>query len=156
MKKISGIICICLTTLFFISCNKETQSKEEKEFDALMKQVIDIHDEVMPRMGEISSLIKELKPKIDTTAQGKVYEKSQLELKKSYDHMMRWMSDFGRKFSSGHGHDHGDGHDEATHEEEKFDYVAKLALLKKEKVAVGELRDEINSSIENAKKLLGK
>ncbi|MFD2562661.1 hypothetical protein [Aquimarina rubra] len=130
--------------LFNFSCNQ--LSKEEQEFDTLMQQVIDVHDEVMPKMGTMSSLIKDLEPKIDTTSTGKSYAKAQKDLKDSYDFMMDWMSDFSNKFPH--------GEEITTDDLEKF--TAKMKMLKEEEVEVNKLRDQINSSIDNAKKLLEK
>ncbi|MGY3795797.1 hypothetical protein [uncultured Aquimarina sp.] len=130
--------------IFNFSCNE--LSKEEQEFDALMQKVIDVHDEVMPKMGTMSSLIKELGTKIDTTAAGKNYEKAQKDLKDSYDFMMDWMSDFSSKFPH--------GEDVTTEDMEKF--TAKMNILKEEEVEVNKLKEQINSSIATAEKLLKK
>jgi len=111
-----------------------------------MQNVIDVHDEVMPKMGTISSLIKELEPKIDTTATGVSYATAQKDLKKSYDHMMDWMSDFSTKFP----------HGEENNADDIEKFTAKMEILKEEKVEVNELKNQINSSIETAQKLLGK
>lgn len=130
--------------LLFISCNQ--LSKEEQEFDALMQNVIDVHDEVMPKMGEMSSLIKELETKIDSTSQGQSYAKAQQDIKDAYDYMMTWMSNFSDTFPP-------------TDKETKTDLkeISKqMKLLKEEEVKVHALRDQINSSIENAKQLLQK
>lgn len=138
----SSFIYIALLTFFFISCNQ--LSEEEVKFDALMEQVISVHDEVMPKMGEISSLIKDLETRIDTTETGKSYVKAQQDLKDSYDFMMTWMSDFGEKFP----------HDEGEMNAEKIS--SQMKLLKGEEIEVGKLRDQINTSIDNAKRLLEK
>ncbi|WP_378172742.1 hypothetical protein [Aquimarina sp. SS2-1] len=130
--------------IFTVSCNQ--LSKEEQEFDTLMQQVIDVHDEVMPKMGTMSSLIKDLEPKIDTTTTGKSYAKAQKDLKDSYDFMMDWMSDFSNKFPH--------GEEITTDDLEKF--TSKMKMLKEEEVEVNKLRDQINSSIDNAKKILKK
>ncbi len=128
--------------LLFISCNQ--LSKEEQEFDALMQKVIDVHDEVMPKMGEMSTLIKELESKIDTTASGKSHAKAQENLKDSYDFMMQWMGDFSEKFP----------HTEEKLSSEKMN--TQMKLLKEEEVKVNKLRDQINASIDDAKRLLEK
>ncbi len=138
----SSFIYIALLTFFFISCNQ--LSEEEVKFDALMEQVISVHDEVMPKMGEISSLIKDLETRIDTTETGKSYVKAQQDLKDSYDFMMTWMSDFSEKFP----------HDEGEMNAEKIS--SQMKLLKGEEIEVGKLRDQINTSIDNAKRLLEK
>lgn len=133
-----------LVMLTLVSCN--SLSKEEKKFDTLMQEVIDVHDEVMPKMGEISTLIKYLDPKIDTTEIGRSHEKAQQDLKDSYDFMMKWMSDFSDKFPP--------SPEETKMDAEKFS--SQMKLLQQEKIEVNKLKDQINSSIKNAKKLLEK
>lgn len=134
------------TSLLFllISCNQ--LSKEEQEFDVLMQNVIDVHDEVMPKMGEMSSLIKELKTKVDSTSQGQSYAKAQQDIKDAYDYMMTWMSNFSDTFPP--------VDKEATVDSKEIS--KQIKLLKDEEVKVNTLRDQINSSIENAKQLLQK
>jgi len=133
-----------LVMLVLASCN--SLSKEEKKFDTLMQEVIDVHDEVMPKMGEISALIKYLDPKIDSTEIGRSHEKAQQDLKDSYDFMMKWMSDFSDNFPH-HTED-------SKMDEDKLS--SQMKLLQQEKVEVTKLKDQINSSIKNAKKLLEK
>lgn len=130
--------------LLFISCNQ--LSKEEQEFDLLMQNIIDVHDEVMPKMSEMSSLIKELETKTDTTAQGQSYAKAQQDIKDAHDYMMTWMSNFSDAFSS--------VKKDAIKDSKEI--AKQIELLKKEKDKVNTLKDHINSSIENARQLLQK
>ncbi|WP_459211784.1 PepSY-associated TM helix domain-containing protein [Aquimarina rhabdastrellae] len=139
MKSVINFLMISFFTISFTACN--TLSKEEQQYDAIMQKVIDIHDEVMPKMGEVSSLIQKLEPKKDTTAQGKAYTAAQLDLKSAYDFMMDWMSDFSTKFPHG---------EEVTTEA----VPEKLKLLKEEEVEVLQVKEKINSSIKKAKELL--
>ncbi|MEW7291397.1 hypothetical protein [Aquimarina sp. 2304DJ70-9] len=142
--KLSFLYSVSLILLICASCNQLTG--EEQKFDTLMQEVIDVHDEVMPKMGEVSTLIKYLDPKIDTTAVGKTHAKAQQDLKDSYDFMMKWMSDFSDTFP----HENEDSKMSA----EKLS--SQMKLLQEEKVKVHQLKDQINSSIKNAKKLLEK
>jgi enamine deaminase RidA (YjgF/YER057c/UK114 family) len=111
-----------------------------------MKKVIDVHDEVMPKMGEMSNLIKELESKIDTTVQGKSYAKAQQDVKDAYDFMMTWMSDFSDKFP----------HEEEGGKADSEKISSQMKLLREEEIKVHSLKDQINSSITNAKQLLEK
>ncbi|TPN85225.1 hypothetical protein [Aquimarina algicola] len=144
MKTLFRTFIFVFAAIATLSCNQ--LSKEEQEFDALMQKVIDVHDEVMPKMGEISSLIKELKPKIDTTAQGQEYAQAQQKLKDSYDFMMTWMSDFSETFP----------HEEEETKVDTEKLATQMKLLKEEEVKVNKLKNQINSSIAEAKKILGK
>ncbi|GAA4276258.1 hypothetical protein GCM10022259_09820 [Aquimarina mytili] len=111
-----------------------------------MQEVIDVHDEVMPKMGEVSTLIKYLDPKIDTTQIGQSHAKAQQDLKDSYDFMMKWMSDFSDKFP----------HESEDNKMSPEKLSSQMKLLEEERIEVNKLRDKINSSISNAKKLLEK
>lgn len=84
-----------LTFLLFISCsgNKKNSDKytEAKE---LYKQSLDIHDEIMPKMGEIMQLQQKLKDKKDSISdQDKVskIETSIQDLENINADMMQWM-----------------------------------------------------------------
>jgi len=144
MKKIFVPVLLFMVTVSLSSCNQ--QPKEEQEFDALMEKVIGVHDEVMPKLGEISALIKKMKPKIDTTTASKPYKNAEKELKRSYDSMMEWMSDFSKKFP----------YDQENSFSTKEEYRAKMDLLKEEDVEINKVKDQINYSIDLAKKLLEK
>ncbi len=141
--KASFFYSIAIIIVLFTSCNQ--LSKEEQEFDILMQQVIDVHDEVMPKMGEMSTLIRELEAKIDTTANGQRYAKTQQDVKDAYDYMMTWMGDFSNTFPH-----------ETDDKISKEKLSSQIKLLKEEDIKVKKLRDQINSSIKNAKELLEK
>ncbi len=121
-----------------------TSCKEEKEFTQ-MKQVIAVHDEVMPKMGQLGKLVGELKGmENDSTDVGKQYKEARMELQDANKAMMDWMQNFGRRFTP----------DEimngAALSEEKVKW------LDEEEEKVKALRKQINSSIENARNLLAK
>jgi len=79
------------------SCNQKP-SKEAQEFNSLIKEVLAVHDEVMPKMGEMGKLSSELKAKADTTEAGKIYRKALDSLGNAHDAMMKWMENFSTKF----------------------------------------------------------
>lgn len=142
--KSSFLYSILTLLVVLISCNQ--LSKEEQEFDILMQKVIDVHDEVMPKMGEMSSLIKELETKIDTTAQGESYAKAQRDVKNAYDFMMSWMSEFSDTFP----------HQKEDQKVDEEKMSSQMKLLKEEEIKVNKLKNQINTSIENAKQILKK
>lgn len=131
--------------LIFFSC-KET-SKKEKEFDKIMQEVMYAHDEVMPKMTEMSTLINDLESKKDSTTVGQKFAKAQEDLKNAHDFMMEWMQDFSDKFP----HQGTKLTDNTPEEIEK-----QLSMLKEEEKEVKQMRDAVNNSIKNAKELLGK
>ena len=81
-----------------ISCNTE-----KKREDALYKEVMDIHDEVMPEMGKLRALSKSLQLNADSIMQ----DSTQLDpeelvridslikrLERANESMLQWMRDF--------------------------------------------------------------
>ncbi|SFS76756.1 hypothetical protein SAMN04487906_1634 [Zhouia amylolytica] len=124
--------------LLMISCGNDNSKQEV--FDSLKKEVLKVHDEVMPKMGKINTLITELDSKIDTTEMGKSYEKAKQELEESHDMMMSWMKNFGDQFGG-------------TIAKDSLD--EKIQLLEQEDIKVNDLKEKINSSIKNAEDLLG-
>jgi len=131
-----------LTTLIlviFMSC-KEKEKKSESLTQ--MKEVMAIHDEVMPKMGAISKLVAELKPKVDSTEAGMTYDNAMKDLQAAHKSMMDWMKGFGDRFTS----------DEILNGAELTE-EKKMWLNEEEKKVIA-LKEQINSSIENAEKLL--
>jgi len=95
MTHLIKIVFLFLFTTILVSC------KEDKKPDpttAMMKEVLAIHDEVMDEMPVISKLVKTLKPKVDSTNQGRAYEMAIKDLQKSNTEMMEWMQNFSERF----------------------------------------------------------
>lgn len=143
MKYLYTIIVSLVLVLYLTSCGNQL-SKAEQDFDATMQNVIDAHDEVMPKMGNINSLIQQLESKIDTTTTGQTHQKAQKDLKDAYDLMMIWMEDFSEKFP----------YEEKDKKFTPEELAKKLKVLKEEEIEVQEMRDQINTSILQAENLL--
>jgi len=139
MRKIILLVLLC-PIVFFSSC------KEEKKIEnTQMKEVMAIHNEVMPKMSELGRLVGELTSKEkDSTDFRPQYEKGRKDLQEAHKSMMDWMKEFGDRFD----------HDEVLNGKELSDQ--KMQWLDEEEEKVKALRKEINSSIENAKILLKK
>ena len=101
-----------------------------------------IHDEVMPEMSTISKLVAELKPLADSTATGQEYKKAMRDLQDAHKSMMDWMKGFGERFDS----------EEILEGKPLSDQKQQWLLEEEEKVRA--MRDQVNSSIEQAKALL--
>lgn len=125
--------------ILFISCKSEPKKDESP---SQMEEVMAIHDEVMPKMGTISSLIADLKPKVDSTEVGKENLKAIRDLQGAHKSMMDWMKDFGERFN----------YEEIMNGKELT--TEKQGWLKEEEVKVNELREKINTSIANAERVL--
>lgn len=118
--------------------------KEEKE-NTQMKEVMAIHDKVMPKISQLGSLVGELNDKEkDSTDLRIQYEQARKDLQAANKSMMDWMQNFGNRFDS----------DEILNGKELSEQ--KKQWLDEEEEKVKALQEEINSSIENAKKLLNK
>lgn len=100
-------IILLITALALISCgkgSKNTHASHDEPMDespnqALYDQVMDVHDEVMPKMDEIMRLKRELQEKIANTPDLVVEKKKQLEriisnLDSASTAMMNWMHEF--------------------------------------------------------------
>ncbi|MGB5356728.1 MAG: hypothetical protein WBN11_08535 [Eudoraea sp.] len=126
--------------LTFISACKDSPQKSDTP--SQMKEVMAIHDEVMPKMGDISKLVATLKSKVDTTESGKEYEKAMIDLQNAHKEMMDWMRGFGDRFNS----------DEILNDAALS--PEKLKWLEEEEQKIKKVKEDINSSIKNAEKLL--
>ena len=116
-----------------------------KEESTKMNQVMAVHDEVMPKMGQLGKLVGELKAKEnDSTEIGKQYKMARIELQEANEAMMDWMQNFGDRFTP----------DEILNGAELSEQ--KKQWLNEEEVKTKALRNQINASIEKAKSLLNK
>lgn len=138
MRKAILVLAILVVT---VSCKEEKKAIANPD-TGQMEKVMGIHDEVMPKMGTISKLVAELKPKVDSTEMGMEYEKAMKDLQASHQSMMDWMRGFGDRFDS----------DEIL--KGKALTAQKQKWLDEEEVKVKALREEIISSIERAETLL--
>jgi nitrous oxide reductase accessory protein NosL len=153
MKKTIYLILIAVFTL--TSCKKEATAEEKalaaqiETYDALMTEAMEVHDEIMPKMGELM----ELKGELLANQPESISQESYMEevsiaaenLKASHDGMMTWMKDYSEKFPYG---------DPSPETKEAID--EKMPVLEKEVEEIKQLRDQTMKSIDNAKALLKK
>lgn len=136
------IILFLSFSTFMISCKEEKKTEATSVENNQMKEVMAIHDEVMPKMGKIGKLVGQLKPMVDTTAQGKDYAKAMRDLQAANESMMKWMQDFGDQFDS----------DEIMNGKELTEQ--KKLLLNVEEENIKMVKKQIETSIANAEALL--
>lgn len=146
MKKLSILILWGMGSL--ISCTPHTSHEKEHQHDAvsdgnpnqaLYDQVMDVHDEVMPRMDEIMKLKRELQEQITNTPDMVVERKQQLEqiisnLDSASNSMMDWMHKFNPLPDSA-------------------DQEKARAYLESEMERIRKVRELINESIDKAKEV---
>lgn len=138
VKKIAYLLIVFAATAI-VSCKEEEKAAKDP---TQMKQVMAVHDEVMPKMSTIGKLVGKLKPMTDSTETGIQYEKAMKDLQNANKSMMAWMQGFGDRFDS----------DEILNG--KALNEQKQKWLDEEEEKIKELREQINKSIENAKVLL--
>ena len=143
MNTLKAIV-LSLVMVLTVSCN-EKPSKNTQAFNNSFKEVMAVHDEVMPKMNEMGRLSSELKAKIDTTSAGKIYKKALDSLGNAHKYMMKWMEDFSNKFPYAEDRLKGKSTEEI---------LENIEVLKKEKVKIDAVRDAVNGSIMNAKAAL--
>ena len=82
------LLCILMATSL-ISCDENAELRDQ--YNALFTEVIDLHDELMPKMSELTNLEEQLEAN-DSLSQA---DQQILEnLKKADSRMMDWMHDF--------------------------------------------------------------
>lgn len=143
MKALKAIL-LSLILVLTVSCDKKP-SQEAQAFNKAFKEVMAVHDEVMPKMNEMGKLSTELKAKVDTTAAGKTYQKALDSLGNAHTAMMTWMEDFSNKFPYAEDRLKGKSTEQI---------LADIEALKNEQTKVDAVRDAVNGSINNAKTVL--
>lgn len=140
MKNI--VILSMALSLLTVGCKEEKKPEATPVANNQMKEVMAIHDEVMPKMGKVGRLVGKLKAMVDTTEQGKRYEKAMRDLQTANTSMMKWMQDFGDQFDS----------DEILNGKELSEQ--KKLLLNVEEDNIKKVKQQIESSIAAAEALL--
>ncbi|NER17030.1 hypothetical protein [Spongiivirga citrea] len=128
--------------LVFVSCKKKEDTKKTPELTQ-MQRVMEVHDEVMPEMGTIGRLIKQLESQPDSISSKTEYKNAVADLKDAHDYMMTWMGDFSKRFD----------YDESMKGKPLSE--EKKVWLNEEEEKVKIMRDKVVNSIANAKTLLG-
>jgi regulator of replication initiation timing len=138
-----------LPLLAVFACSKtseqhhsDTSVNEDNPNQALYDQVMDIHDEVMPRMGEIQRLKRELTEKIENSPDMVIEQKQELErvisnLDSASHEMMDWMHKF-------------------KPEKDSVDQEKAREYLEVEMEKIKKVRELMNESIEKAKEASSK
>ncbi len=88
---------ILLISIFLISCNSSGVDSDVKyKLDNLHQEVMDVHDDVMPELGTINKLRKQLKKRLkdDTDPAKDKIQDLIYRLNDAEEAMMTWMGDF--------------------------------------------------------------
>ena len=128
------VLPLFLMLLVVFACDS-TDSFEEKK-----AEVFEIHDEVMPKMGELMSLKKKVLDKVNESENPDELRDLALKLDQAQEGMMVWMRQWSANAAP---HENGE-----TTEEERMDF------LNSEMEKVKKVREDINGSIAEAKKVV--
>ena len=103
---IKKIVLCSIVLISFYACKTE----EKKDTPSLMKEVMSVHDAVMPKMGTIGKLVKVLNQQKDSLLEVAATEEIVLKmdalskgvdsLQNAHKKMMTWMKDFGSNFTA--------------------------------------------------------
>ncbi len=138
MKKVLGLV---LIAIFTFACGGGFDAKVEEG------KILDVHDEVMPKLGEVMSLKRKVLAKAteieaDNPDAESLDDLRNLagELDAAREGMMKWMNDWAKGKE-----DHVNR--TSSEEEQKAFFAAEMALVTK-------VKEDINSSIAAAKEIL--
>jgi hypothetical protein len=137
--RVSAISIAFIFSVVFVTCKEE---KKVPTKTTQMKEVMAVHDELMPKMGKIGRLVGELNKIEDSTETGQVYKEAKIELQEANKAMMDWMKELGDHFD----------YEEIMKGKELTEQ--KQEWLNEEEEKVKGLKEKINGSIERAEKLL--
>lgn len=152
VKNVSLITMLFFVAFSFTACQEDESAKEVKalqeEFNSTMKETIAVHDEVMPKMGEINKLISQLEQQSEKM-QPEEFRSATIQLQEAHDEMMSWMKSLSETFDKNE-------INQGITEEDKEMLKAKVGKLNVLKKAADTMRDNILSSTQNASELLSK
>jgi len=136
MKKI--IILLACISITFSNCKSSNDAIQQE----LIREVMVIHDEVMPKMDDIYKVQKQLRGQKTNVTDGAIQKDIDdhiISLEQAGEGMMDWMANL--KLPS--------ENDTRTHEEI-------MSYLAKEKIEIQHVSDDMNGSIQAGKELLEK
>ncbi len=137
MKKILIIFC-CFSMFYFSNCKPNNEAIQQE----LIREVMVIHDEVMPKMDDIYQTQKQLREQKKTVTDKAVQKEIDdhiLALEQAGEGMMEWMANL--KLPS--------EKDTRTHEEI-------MRYLEKEKIEIQDVSDDMKGTIAGGEELLEK
>lgn len=98
MKK---IFILSVVGMLAIGCNNATSTEaptievtSEEDTDALMKEVMVVHDKAMAQMSEMSQLRKKLREALNEAEDTSAYHNAYSDLAQAQEDMMEWMRNF--------------------------------------------------------------
>lgn len=144
---------LVIPALLLFSCTENAEKKtpettpiaQDNLIDQTFKEVMAIHDEVMPRMGDINRIRRTLKNALEEkqdsvgTAEVTRVQQAILQLEEADSLMMEWMAAFNPGYAQA---------------KTAQDSVAVLNFLEKERVRITTVRDRMLESINYGNEIL--
>ena len=128
-----------LLTAILLACQSSTQQKEEVDLDELRKEVLAIHDEVMPKMGTLKRVKNSLLLQADslgaTDSLSTTLRETADAIAVANENMMAWMRQYEPAF-------------EGTDEEV-------LRYLQEQKSSIEKVQKDMLESLAKGEELLG-
>lgn len=139
-----------LTILFLVlgmfACEQKP-SKMQQEYKQDLKEVLDVHDNVMGKMNIMGNLISEIKKPVEDSTENTQEKKGALnDLEKAHEGMMEWMHNFAKEFP--------DAQKDTTFTKEE--YERRIEILQEEKKSIEKVKNDMESSIQKGKDVLQK
>jgi len=134
MSRFSFIL-LSFASLFIISC-------QDNKSDVLHKEIMTIHDEIMPKTGEISYLYLAFRKKLETDSSISMAQRQELsaqadDLEKAEEEMMVWMNDYIIP--------------QTLRDTKNSEEI--IAYLQDQKIVISKIKEHTEASLEKAKKL---
>ncbi|NBU35318.1 MAG: hypothetical protein EBS35_01905 [Bacteroidetes bacterium] len=134
MSRFSYIL-FSFASLFIISC-------QDNKSDVLHKEIMTIHDEIMPKTGEISYLYLAFRKKLETDSSISMAQREELsaqadDLEKAEEEMMVWMNDYIIP--------------QTLRDTKNSEEI--IAYLQDQKIVISKIKEHTEASLEKAKKL---
>lgn len=92
---------ICLFSLSACDNLRNNEAAQKKEQDALLKKVLDLHDEIMPKMTNLAQAETALEESLKNPAMKSKFAEIEADIKQKVavdDEMMDWMANFKEDF----------------------------------------------------------
>jgi chlorite dismutase len=127
---------LSLLFLVFLACNEESKPYKT-ELESMDQQILQVHDEVMPKIGKVLSLRKKVNGLLDSTSDSftkDTLQKMSYQLTRADADMMSWMR---------------------TYKKPEVSDTA-MVYLAQQFAEILLVKDEINSSIEKAESYLAR
>ena len=134
---------ILILSCIILSCAADT-SKQQDAYNAVYDKVMKVHDSLMVRMGDVAKYTQAMQQEADSSSNPELYKATQQRLEDYNKRMMEWMKDFGEEFVK----------QKTTIKNMNASELQKsIKALELELKEVNEMKAEMNSSLEEAKKL---